>query len=350
MNIAFVNSTKKWGGVKTWILDFAEQFRLRGHNVFVWGRQPVFVEKAKRKAGHGELATFGPDFNPLAVYRFMRDFKRNDIKAVFVNVGKDLTTAGVAARLLGIPVLQQIGLPGDIAHRAKTEFLHKWIKPLFYCSCRNIRDGFLEALPYVDKERTKVILTAKECSSHPLKVNRPLRFVCSSQLNSDKGHADVLNALARVEGDFECRILGTGTIEKELKELANSLGLADKVKWLGFSEDVLGELRNCDVFFLASYSEGLPNTLQEAMAEGLIPIARDVGGVNEVWPPELNEYFLPFQSGPDEFTKAVESLMGLPDERLLELKEHSRNACRQHFDLHVMADEFEAWVTRVVVK
>lgn len=347
MNIAFVNSTHKWGGVKTWCLDFAEQLTMRGHEVAIWGRQAAFVEKARERVGHGEFMTFGPDFNPVAVIRFMTAFRARSIQAVFINVGKDLTTAGVAARLLGIPVIQQIGLPEDIPYTKKVDKLHHWIKPVFLCSCEYIRDGFVKSLPYVEQEHTKVVLTAKTCTSHALKVNRPLQFICSSQLNPDKGHRDVLNALAQVKGDFQCRILGTGTIEAELKNLAASLGLQDKVKWVGFTTDVLGELRECDVFFLSSYSEGLPNTIQEAMSEGLIPISRNVGGICEVWPSELDEFLLPFQSGSEEFRTAVEKIISMSDEELLQLKEVSRNACRTHFELETKVDELENWLQRL---
>ena len=46
MNIAFVNSTFGWGGVKTWYLQFAERLAKRGNHVFVYGRQPEFIDAA----------------------------------------------------------------------------------------------------------------------------------------------------------------------------------------------------------------------------------------------------------------------------------------------------------------
>ena len=48
MNIAFVNATIRWGGVKTWTLDFGESLRDKGHAVFIYGRQPEFIEAARR--------------------------------------------------------------------------------------------------------------------------------------------------------------------------------------------------------------------------------------------------------------------------------------------------------------
>ena len=114
MNIAFVNATIRWGGVKTWTLDFGESLRDKGHAVFIYGRQPEFIEAARRRVGHGERMNFGADLNPLTIRRFCRMFRENAIDVVIVNIEKDLATAGAAARLLGIPTVQRIGLPTDI--------------------------------------------------------------------------------------------------------------------------------------------------------------------------------------------------------------------------------------------
>ncbi|MEG2005254.1 MAG: glycosyl transferase, partial [Bilophila sp.] len=70
MNIAFVNATVRWGGVKTWYLEFAERLAQRGNLVRVYGRQETFVQAAQERVGHGETARFGADLNPATVYRF----------------------------------------------------------------------------------------------------------------------------------------------------------------------------------------------------------------------------------------------------------------------------------------
>jgi hypothetical protein len=168
MNIAFVNSTHKWGGVKSWVIGFAEQLKLRGNNVYIWGRQPAFIEKSRDKAGHGEKVWFGPDFNPVAILKFIYEFKVKKIEAVIINVGKDLTTAGIAAKILGIPLIQRIGLPEDIPYTKKVDFLHNWIKPHFLCPCEYIRNGFVDSLPYVKREDTEVVLNGKNCTEHKL--------------------------------------------------------------------------------------------------------------------------------------------------------------------------------------
>lgn len=350
MNIAFVNATRKWGGVKTWILDFAETLSRRGHTIRIYGRQDAFVEAAKRRVGHGVQATFGCDLNPFTIRRFMADFRRDNIQVVFVNVEKDLATAGVAAKLLGIPVIQQIGLPEDIPHRLKTSLLHHWIDPRYLCSCEYIAQGFIKSLPYIVPSKVHVVLTAKRISAVSTPNHTPRKFIVTQQLNPDKQHACLLEAFATITTPYELHIAGTGSSETELKQLAERLGISKNIIWHGFSQDIPGLLRQCDIFLLASISEGLPNTMQEAMSEGLLPIMRDVGGVREVLVDELNPWVLPFHSGPSEFSNAIQNALQLSDDELTAIKDTARHSAATYFELEAKASELEQYLNTLVSK
>jgi len=347
MNIAFVNSTRKWGGVKTWILDFAAQLARHDHQVHIYGRQPEFVREAQDRVGHGVAAKFGPDLNPFAISFFLSEFKSKTIEAVFVNIGKDLCTAGVAARLLGIPVIQQIGLPNDIPLRIKTRLLHRWIDPYFLCSSEFIRSGFLKSLPYLNERKVKTILTAKQIGTAEISTSSPRNIIMTQQLNEDKGHATVFKALAVIDTPFRLHILGTGRIETELKQLAADLGLSKNIVWHGFTRDIQRLLQQSDIFILASLEEGLPNTLQEALACGLLPVARDVGGVREVLNPKLEQWILPYESGDAEFRNAITRALSLSDEELIFFKKQAQASCLQFCNIDLIYAEFEIWLRDV---
>ena len=348
MNIAFVNATKGWGGVKTWYLQFAERLARRGNGVYVYGRQPEFVEAARERVGHAEQVRFGADLNPAAITFFMREFRRRNVEAVIVNIGKDLATAGVAARLLGLPVVQRIGLPGDISPRLKTRLLHAWIRPAFLCPCRFIAEGFVKELPYVRPEDVHVILNGKKAAAEPLESHSPRRLICTQQLNPDKGHDVLLRALARLSEPFELHMWGKGRAEASLKSLADELGLGQRVFWHGFSFNIMEALRQGDIFLLASLSEGLPNTLLEGMAAGLLPLCRDVGGVREVIPDDLRGWLLPYEADAAAFAEALRRALTLPDVELLALRERARQACREDFDIDRQAERLEGWLQFLV--
>jgi len=106
-----------------------------------------------------------------------------------------------------------------------------------------------------------------------------------------KGYDIVLEALARVPADlaWEFHHAGGGQLSHELKEQAQNLGLADRVKWLGSRPqgDVIACLRRADIFVLASRiaadgdRDGLPNVLMEAQSQALPCVATNVAGIPE---------------------------------------------------------------------
>ena len=111
------------------------------------------------------------------------------------------------------------------------------------------------------------------------------RFALASvgNLIPTKGHQLVIEALQHLP-DTELLIAGRGPHEGEFKALAERLGVADRVKFLGVLPQA--ELRwlysAADALVLASVREGWPNVLLEAMACGTPVIASDVGGIPEI--------------------------------------------------------------------
>jgi glycosyltransferase involved in cell wall biosynthesis len=96
-----------------------------------------------------------------------------------------------------------------------------------------------------------------------------------------KGVHLLLDALAdpRLPADLTLRVAGDGPERTALEEQAYALGLADRVEFLGFREDVPKLLGEADAFVLPSQLEQQPLVLIEALAAGLPCLATDVGGV-----------------------------------------------------------------------
>lgn len=80
--------------------------------------------------------------------------------------------------------------------------------------------------------------------------------------------------------DIVLVMIGTGPEEERCKELTRKLGIAEKVKFLGYiTHDELPKYYNAaDVYILTSIWEEWSNTIMEAMACGLPVIATKVGG------------------------------------------------------------------------
>ncbi len=357
MNILFVNATRRWGGVKTWTLDAAVRLRAMGHGAFIACRPGAFADRARELGVPCAAQRFGLDYSPLMVLWFRRLFAVWKIDAVVCNVGKDLRTAGVAARLSGLPVIHRVGLPRDMRDTLQVRLTHRFVRPALLSPCEYIKREMLTEVSFLRADDITVIRTGKACAAEPPALPAPpgagraRRLVSTSQLNPDKGHADLFRALARLaaEGlDFRLDMAGEGSAAADLRALAEALGIAGRLTFHGFAASVRPVLRAAEVFVLPSRSEGLPNTLLEAMAEGLAPVARAVGGVAEVWPEELASLLSIPGPGEEDLVAPLRRVLTASPEELHGWRLAAWNACRENFEIAAQTGRLAAWLQRLV--
>jgi glycosyltransferase involved in cell wall biosynthesis len=115
----------------------------------------------------------------------------------------------------------------------------------------------------------------------------PLRLIYVGRLAEGKGLLETLEGLrlARSRGTAARLVLaGSGALELRLRQFAREAGLAREVSFVGpaHGEHKARLLAQADALVLASYSEGLPYALLEAMAAGVVPIVTPVGAIPEV--------------------------------------------------------------------
>lgn len=78
--------------------------------------------------------------------------------------------------------------------------------------------------------------------------------------------------------------------QKDLESLAATLGVAERILFLGAVNDIAGLLSASDIFAFSSKSEGCPNAVIEAMAAGLPVVGTDIPGVREALDYTHTEY------------------------------------------------------------
>ena len=100
---------------------------------------------------------------------------------------------------------------------------------------------------------------------------------------SSKGQDIAIRALTTL-ADTTLLIVGTGAHEAAFRQLAQTLGVADRVRFVGrVDQGALARYFSAaDVSVLASQREGWPNVLLESMACGTPAVATGVGGVPEI--------------------------------------------------------------------
>lgn len=110
-------------------------------------------------------------------------------------------------------------------------------------------------------------------------------ILLASRLTGEKRIGDALRAFTevwkRVPGTT-LRIAGDGPLRAELAALAERLGIADAVEFLGWREDVPALMRRAAVFVLCSSFEGYPRVVAEALAAGCPVVMTAVGGSGEL--------------------------------------------------------------------
>jgi colanic acid/amylovoran biosynthesis glycosyltransferase len=121
----------------------------------------------------------------------------------------------------------------------------------------------------------------------PRPVAKPPRVLMVARLSPEKGHLVLLEAV-KLLGDrgrrVELDLIGPGDYADELRALAASFGIADRVHFLGACSpsEINQQLRASDVFCLPSFAEGLPVALMEAMAVGVPVVTTYISGIPEL--------------------------------------------------------------------
>ena len=113
--------------------------------------------------------------------------------------------------------------------------------------------------------------------------------VVVARLSPEKDIASLIRAVAVAHGkrrvhepNLILRIVGDGIERASLEQLAEQLGLASSIEFLGQKQNIHETLQGCSMFLLPSLTEGISLTLLEAMACGLPVVATHVGGTPEV--------------------------------------------------------------------
>lgn len=122
-------------------------------------------------------------------------------------------------------------------------------------------------------------------------VGRPL-VLTAARLDNQKGHSFLLRALAQVP-EAVLVLAGDGPERGRLEGLAEEVGVAARVRFLGRREDVPQLLASADVFALPSLYEGSSLAVLEAMAARRALVSSAIGGTDELITDERSGLLVP---------------------------------------------------------
>ena len=110
-------------------------------------------------------------------------------------------------------------------------------------------------------------------------------ILCTGELNKNKNQATLIKAMKEVvkkHPEAKLLLAGNGPEHDNLVELIEKLNLDGNVELLGYRTDIQDYVNICDLVVSASYREGLPLNIMEAMICGKPVIASDNRGHREL--------------------------------------------------------------------
>lgn len=91
------------------------------------------------------------------------------------------------------------------------------------------------------------------------------------ELNENKNYETTIRAIADIKGVYYM-IAGKGSLQRHLEDVIKECDVTERVKLLGFRQDIVELYQAADAFIFPSFREGLSVALMEAMASRL-PVA-----------------------------------------------------------------------------
>jgi glycosyltransferase involved in cell wall biosynthesis len=171
--------------------------------------------------------------------------------------------------------------------------LHRWLggRADGFIATSSAARARLEAFGVPD-DRITVALQAADvepfrraaaANGHPRSDGGPLRVISAGRLVPDKNFAALIEAVARIRGQAELELVGTGFLESELKELAARLEAPVRFRGHVPPDELASLYAGADAYALISTYEPFGVAVREAAAAGLpIICAKTAGAAGDV--------------------------------------------------------------------
>ena len=167
-------------------------------------------------------------------------------------------------------------------------------------------------------DRFHVVRCGIDLAAFPVREPRPQREVpriaIVGRLSPEKGHGILLGAVSKLSKEgmpLDVEIIGDGPFGEELRRLVSELGIEKSVVFSGelLPDEVARRLADADMFCMASFAEGLPISIMEAMAVGVPVVSTWIGGIPELAVDEVTALTVP-PGNSEALAAAIRRLVG----------------------------------------
>jgi glycosyltransferase involved in cell wall biosynthesis len=305
------------GGVVLVVGNLAQYLQQKGHRVlfFLKDEDSPFVTEGKTSWGFDSIKLrFGAPpaikpplirkvlflgLIPITLYRLAKAIRKYNIDVVNVHYPVDAFAFFAVCRVF-LPIKLVISVHGadvfpDGAVPKKYSLAMRFLlqsADLVIANSKAFRDDFVRVFPALaDKSlfiHNGIDLTELDGPAADESQNTRGRYVLCIAAHNEKKAIDILiralPLLRDIDPPFKLLLAGDGPLRQKLEALASSLGVQDRVEFLGHQErhQIKGLLHGCEAFVLPSRSEPFGVAIIEALACRKPVVASAVGGIPEI--------------------------------------------------------------------
>ncbi|MBQ7840615.1 MAG: glycosyltransferase [Lachnospiraceae bacterium] len=306
-HVAFYIGSLNKGGAERVFVNLAKYFASRGYRVTMVtqyrleneyelppGVDRIISDITKEEEG-GRMANFVRRYTKLR-----RIFKEIGADVVLSTIGKNNFMALCANFFLPTKVV--VSVVAEPTEEYPSKAMRLLAKTLFYFA-----DGIVmqttDAVKFFQKSLQKKCTILKN-SLNPIFVRpryegpRRQEIVAVGRVDQNKNHRMIIRAFEQIADRFpdsRLTIYGNGELRETLLEEICGKNLQDRIFMPGAVTDVPDRIEKAYAFVLASFTEGMPNTLLEAMSLGLACISTDCpcGGPKDIIKDGENGFLVP---------------------------------------------------------
>lgn len=303
----YISSLKK-GGAERVMANLADHLSSRGYRVVLVTTHKADEEylvstKVSRLLSEPEIEKLkrGRIGNFITRSLKLRNiWKREKPDVILSFIGKNNIMAILTSMGLKIPVA--VSVRGEPREEYYSKGLRLLAKILFGMASGVILQTKESFSFFPDTVRKKAVILKNPINplffKERFEGEREKIIVAVGRIDENKNHRLLIEAFAQIADefpDYHLVIYGEGEKRKELQKLTKDLNLEDRISLPGSIDNVASVIYKTRVFVLPSNTEGMPNTLVEAMVLGLTVISTDCpcGGPAELIEHGINGLLTP---------------------------------------------------------
>jgi colanic acid/amylovoran biosynthesis glycosyltransferase len=269
----------------------------------------------------GSLKRFFYFVEALMIGTWMHD---RDVKHLHVHFGMAAATTGLlVAKTFPITYSLTFHGPDEFFDVSKFHLAEKVKAARFVCCIGSFaRSQVMRVTPPTEWHKLNVVplgVDLRAFVSTRRRATLPLEILCIGRLVPAKGQHVLVSAVKRLieEGRaVRLRLLGDGPERRSLEQRISAEGLTGHVILEGAvnQDRIPAFLDKTDIFALASFAEGIPVSLMEAMASEIPCVSTTIAGIPELIRDQVDGLLVP-PSDEEALADALRVLVDNPDRR-----------------------------------